>query len=495
MDRPNILLIFTDQQRADTIHAAGNPVIKTPNLDRLFREGTLFSSCYTPSPVCVPARCSLIHGQYPHNTGCADNGHPMPEDRPSFMKVLSETGYRTHGIGKMHFNPDSQALRGFQSREYQAELRRRVEDDDYLKYLHANGYDHVYDPFGQRGEMYYIPQPAQMPAKFHGTNWVGDRTVEFIRNVDRSRPFFLWSSFIHPHPPFSPPTPWNKLYRGALMPLPKRPENVEALQIYINRYQNRYKYRDNGIDNNLLRVMKAYYYACISFIDFQLGRILKALEDTGQLDKTLIVYTSDHGEFLGDYNCFGKRSMLDAAARIPMIAKYPERFAAGQICETPTSLVDVVPTFLTAAGADATVYGLDGTDLAEIAAEEGNGAYSDRVVYSQYQRDGQGVYMAANRRWKYFYSAPDRREFLFDRVQDPDEMRSRAGFSLCRRELEGMRSSLFEFYRSQGFTDPMEDGHWKLFPQPSMSADPDEGLLIQDAGWAAPYQVIPGYND
>ena len=491
MPRPNILFIFTDQQRGDTIHAGGNPVIKTPHLDRLVREGTLFTSAYTPSPVCVPARCSLIHGQYPHKTGCADNGHRMPEDRPTFMHALTEAGYRTHGVGKMHFNPDPQALRGFQTREHQAELRGRVEDDDYLTFLHANGYEHVYDPFGQRGEMYYIPQPAQMPARFHGTNWVGDRAVHFIHEADASRPFFLWASFIHPHPPFSPPTPWNKLYRGSLMPLPKRPEQSEALHTYINRVQNRYKYRDNGIDNNLLRVMKAYYYACISFVDFQVGRMLKALEDTGRLDDTLILYTSDHGEFLGDYNCFGKRSMLDVAARIPMIARYPERFAPGQICDTPTSLVDVMPTLLTTAGVDTTVYDLDGLDLADLAASPDR----DRTVYSQYQRDALGIYMATNRRWKYFYSTPDRREFLFDRIHDPDEMRSRAGLSLCQDDLEEMRTHLFEFYRSEDFVAPIEGEDWKRFPQPSLSTDPDARLLIQDPAWAKPYQAIPGYTD
>lgn len=492
MSQPNILLIFTDQQRSDTIHVGGNPVIRTPHLDRLAREGTLFSSAYTPSPVCVPARCSLIHGQYCHNTGCADNSNRMPTDRSSFMQALSDAGYRTHGIGKMHFTPDSQALRGFQSREYQAEMRGRVGGDDYLKFLHANGYEHVYDPFGPRGEMYYIPQPAQMPAKFHGTNWVGDRSVQFIHDAESSQPFFLFASFIHPHPPFSPPTPWNKLYRGPLMPLPKRPANCETLHTYMNRYQNRYKYRDNGLDNNLVRVMKAYYYGCISFIDFQVGRMLDALEKTDLLDNTLIIFTSDHGEFLGDYNCFGKRSMLDSAARIPMIARYPERFAEGQICDTPTSLIDVMPTLLETAEINLTAYELDGVDLADIAAGEQE---LDRMVYSQFKRDALGVYMVANRRWKYFYSAPDRREFLFDRINDPDEMRDRSGLSLCRHELDEMRNGLFEFYRSEGFTDPIEENRWKPFPQPSIPDNPDAGLLIQDPGWSRPYQKIEGYTD
>ncbi len=495
MAHPNILLIFTDQQRGDTIHAAGNPVIKTPHLDRLVREGVHFRSAYTPSPVCVSARCSLIHGQYPHNTGCFDNGFRMPQDRPTFMQLFTEAGYRTHGIGKMHFNPDPRGLRGFQAREYQEEMGGQIKQNDYLEFLHANGFEHVYDPMGQRGEMYYIPQPAQMPARFHATNWVGDRATDFIRDVGSSPPFLLFTSFIHPHPPFSPPTPWNKLYRGALMPLPKRPEDYETLHTYANRHQNRYKYRDNGIDNNLLRVMRAYYYACISFIDFQVGRILQALEDTDQLDNTLILYTSDHGEFLGDYNCFGKRSMLDASARIPMIVRFPERFTSGQVCEIPTSLVDVMPTFLNAAGIDAATCDLDGIDLAEIAAGENNGAYRDRLVYSEYQRDALGVYMAVNRQWKYFYSSPDRREFLFDRRTDPDETRNRAGLSLCHHNLQQMRTGLHEYYRREGFTDPLEDDRWKLYPQPALPVNPDAGLLIQDARWAAPYQAIPGYTD
>lgn len=493
MTKPNILLIFTDQQRHDTIHALGNPIIKTPHLDRLAREGVSFASAYTPSPVCVPARCSLVFGQYPHVTGCTDNGDPMPDDRPTMMQLLSAAGYRTHGIGKMHFTPDSQALRGFQSREYAEEIRARVADDDYLQFLQAQGYDHVYDPMGPRGEMYYIPQPAQMPARLHNTNWVGDRAVAFIQEADASQPFFLFASFIHPHPPFSPPTPWNKLYRGPLMPLPKVPDQPEAFHTYINKVQNRYKYRDNGIDNNLLRAMKAYYYGCISFIDYQIGRMLAALEERGLLDNTLILFTSDHGELLGDYHCFGKRSMLDAAARIPLLLRYPERLTPGTVCDTPSSLVDVVPTLLQAAGIPGEGLSLSGVDLVTLA-NDAEGRYAERMVYSQFQRREQGVYMALNRRFKYFYSAPDRREFFLDRRADPQEMRNRAGLVFCQQELEAMRRALFAYYRSQGYEEPLEGDAWRLFPQPSLPEDPDAGLLIQDPPWSKPYQRIPGYT-
>lgn len=496
MTRPNILFILTDQQRADAVHAAGNPTIKTPQLDRLAQEGVLFNSAYTPSPVCVPARCSLLYGQYPHKTGCADNSDPMPEDRPSMMQALADAGYRTHGVGKMHFTPDPQATRGFQTRERQeVGSPRSVEDDDYLQFLRDNGYAHVYDAYGPLAEMSYIPQPAQMPARLHGTQWVGDRAVSFIHEADPAQPFFLWASFFHPHWPFSPPTPWNRLYRAALMPLPKWPADSEALLVYSNRQQNRSVYRDNGVDVNLVRTIKAYYYACISFIDFQVGRLLGALEATGRLDDTLIVFASDHGEFLGDYGCFSKCAMLDAAARVPLIARYPRRFAAGQVCDTPVSLVDVVPTVLAAAGLSTADLDLDGLDLASIAADDRGGASRDRTIYSQYRRTALGLYMALNRHWKYVYSAPDRKELLFDRVHDPDEMRSRPGVGLCRQPLLEMRDALLAFYRDQGYTEAIEDRGWKLFPQPAWPDNPDAGLSTQEVAWSLPYQAIPGYTD
>ncbi len=493
MTRPNILFILTDQQRADAFGAAGNPVIRTPQIDRLAREGTRFSSAFTASPVCVPARGALISGRYPHRTGCTDNDDPMPTGTPTLMEMLADAGYRTHGIGKMHFTPDPQAMRGFHHRQRQeVGSPKRVEDDDYLLFLRANGYDHVLDPFGPLAEMAYIPQPSQMPARLHGTQWVADRAIEVIQQEDQ-RPFFLWASFFHPHWPLSPPTPWSKLYRAALMPLPKRPPDRDALLVYSNHQQNRAKYRDQGIDDNLVRTLKAYYYACISFIDFQIGRLLEALEQAGQLDNTLIVFASDHGEFLGDYDCFGKRSMLDAAARVPLIVRHPDRFPAGHVRDTPASLVDIMPTMLRAAGIAVDELDLDGQDLAELAADQDPAA--DRTIVSQFRRGALGLYMALDRRWKYVYSAPDRREWLFDRQQDPDETRSRAGLALCRGDLTRMRTRLEDRFRGDGYLEPLDGDHWREYPQPVMPSDPDAGLSVQRAAWSASLEVIPGYSD
>jgi len=488
--RPNVLFILTDQQRFDTLGAINNPVIRTPNLDRLSREGVAFTSAYTPSPVCVPGRCSLIYGQYPYHTGCYDNGFLFPEDgRQTFFGALTEAGYRTHGIGKCHFTREPFGLRGFQTREIQEEMVRDPNTDDYLTYLHEHGFAHVSDPHGVRGEMYYVPQPAQMPAERHPTQWVGDRSLAFIEEQSSDdQPWLLYSSFIHPHPPFAPPAPWHKLYRAPLMPLPKVPADSASLQTYINRHQNRYKYRDQGIDQNLVRCIKAYYYACISFIDYQVGRMLAALEKRGQLVNTLIVYTSDHGELLGDYNCFGKRSMHDSCARIPLLARLPGRFDGGQRCDHPVSLVDITPTVLTACDASIGTHALDGVDLADVAA----GTTNRRAVFSQFQNAGEAIYTVVTENWKYAYSAADDQEYLFDRLGDPQETQNRAGVTFCRDNLAELRDVLVSELRDAGETVGITDDGWKVFPHRDVPANPDAGLLIQDHPWAK--TTLPGYT-
>ncbi|MCZ7647167.1 MAG: sulfatase-like hydrolase/transferase [Planctomycetota bacterium] len=488
MSRPNILFLLTDQQRFDTLGALGNPSIRTPNLDRLAREGTAFTDAYTPSPVSVAARCSFTFGQYPFHTGCYDNGFTFPAGRVSFVQALAEAGYSTHGIGKCHFVPDG--LYGFQARETQEEIVRDPAKDDYLRFLHEQGFKHVCDPHGIRGEMYYVPQPAQMPARLHPTSWVGERAAAHVESrAGRKEPWYLYASFIHPHPPFAPPNPWHKLYRAPLMPLPKVPRDPEVFWTHVNRSQNRYKYRDQGIDQNLMRNMRAYYYACISFIDFQVGRILETLERTGQLENTLIVFSSDHGEMLGDYNCFGKRTMLDGACRVPLLARLPGRFAAGGRCARPASLVDIAPTCLGAAGVDFGAHALDGVDLSALA----SGGAAREYVYSQYQRAGRGLYMACGERWKYIYSAADGREYLIDRREDPQETRDRAGVAFREEPLERMRAAMLETLRAAGEDAALDGAGWKAYPKLEMPANPDGGLLIQDHPWAE--TQLPGYTE
>ncbi len=519
MGQPNILHIFTDMQRSDTIAALGNTSIKTPNLDRLCRDGVAFTSAYSPSPVCISARCSMIYGQYPHNTGCYENTAMPGDGRQTLMDVLVDSGYRTHGIGKCHFSPERYSLRGFHEREVQEEGGAVMTDlaaNPYLKYLHDLGYDHICEAYGVRGEMYYVPQPSQVPAAHHPSQWVGDRSIDYIgKSASRHEPWYLFSSFIHPHPPFTPPNPWHKLYRPTMMPLPLMPDNSESLLTFVNHVQNRYKYRDQGRDLNLIRAIKAYYYACISFVDYQVGRIITALEESGQMDNTLVVFTSDHGEFMGDYGCWGKRSMHDASARIPMIVRMPGVFEGGQEISAPVSLVDLAPTFSVLAGGSFESHAPDGLDLqgvvsggtgrkyvfSQLAVSSGLSAKTEggarcSNVFSPAETIAAGSsYMCLSEGWKYVYSAPDDREYLFDRVRDPLETRNRAGVEFCAEALSEHKNALLEHLAQGGETAGIENGTWRSFPQRLVDSDPDAGLLIQDSYTPWAEMSIAGYTE
>ena len=473
---PNILFVMTDQQRSDTIRALGNREIRTPVLDSLVQAGTAFANCFTPSPVCVAARSATITGAPPHLNGCTSNNE-SPLHLRSIMQVLRDAGYRTHGIGKMHFNPDLEAMWGFESREISEEgSRLRGRRNDFHDYLSDNGYGHVLEPQGLRSEMYYIPQPSQLPAEHHHTTWVADRAIDFIRGRDRARPFFLWTSFIKPHPPFESPVPWNKLYRAADMLPPHRPPGFEQLLSYWNHHQNRYKYRDKGHDEMLVRTIKAMYYACISFIDFNLGRILDALGP--DIDNTLILYTADHGEMLGDYGSFGKRTMLNPAARIPLIIREPGGMNRSRVIDKPVSLLDVFPTFAAAAGVDIAMPSPEGANLSELA----DGAVEREHVYSQVGEGNIGLYMVVSRDLKYIYSAADKQEWLFDLRIDPQETKNWAGNSRYDERLRVMREGLIGRFERDDYDMATQNGAWREY-EPPVFPDPngDDGLLFQDA--------------
>lgn len=491
----NILHIFCDQLRADVIGALGNSHIHTPNIDRLVGMGVSFTNAYTPSPVCVSARCSMIMGQYPMRTGCYANDN-MP-DTPTFMDQLTEKGYLTHGIGKCHFKPDTAAMRGFMNRERQEECQIIDEPrEPYYSLLKKKGYTHCYEAHGSRSEMYYIPQNSKLPSELHPTQWIGDRTVDFIQHhANEKNPWYLFSSFIHPHPPFAPPVPWNTMYRTADMPAPFRPYDYEHLQCFVNKIQNRYKYRDNGWDENLVLTMRAYYYACVSFVDLQVGRILDALEASGQLDTTTIVFTADHGELLGDFGCFGKRSMHDASARIPFIVYEKGTFEGGHRSKLPVSLVDLAPTFLnTHESKD-----YDGVNLRDLY----KGSIKRDYVYSFYSAYEDASYagvkvpnhrsrelmtnmMITDGDYKYIYSVPDKREFLFSKG---DESMNLAGISSHEDSKNRLQKSLMDYLRDYKEDYYIDENKWREFSYtPSLPINPRAGLVRQD-------HFIPWFNN
>jgi arylsulfatase A-like enzyme len=277
------------------------------------------------------------------------------------------------------------------------------------------------------------------------------------------------------------------LYRSYDMPLPHLPTDFENLQYFILQYQNRYKYRDGGFDRNLARLIKAYYYAAISFIDYQVGRMLESLQTSGQLENTMIVFTSDHGEYLGDYGCYGKRGMHDASCRIPMIVRYPREFEPRTVCDRPVSLIDLAPTFLNIAKAKADMP-LDGCDLRKVV----SGEEEREVVFSQYNRGHNANYMAVSQEWKYIYSAAGGQEFLFDRVHDPLETRNCLHTPGKAEPLQKMKSALIEHLTNCGHTECLDGQEWRWFDPIEIPANSTAWQLTQDPGWMD--FSIPGYS-
>ena len=398
--RPNILFLFTDQQRADTLCAPDGkhrPVM--PALDALAAQATVFDHCVTPAPVCVPARFSLYSGLYPAHAGCCNNNYGSAYTGSGFYSRFTDSGYQTCCVGKMHHTLDLYGPMGFETRYTQEEMADP--QDDYTKFITSGAYRNVFDYNGQRSEMYYIPQVSQLPAEAHPTQWIGDRSVEFLRTCDAERPFFLVSSFIHPHPPFAPPAPWNKMYR-TVSDDPYMPPDPAEFAAFMS---DRFTLDKIGISRQDLSLLRNFYFACISFIDYQISRIVSVLKERGLYDNTIIVFSSDHGEMLGDFGTMGKRSMLDGALRIPMMIRVPGRPAAhrADVC----SLVDLAPTLLSLAGIDRGTERYDGIDLFSDARHS--------EVYSQFSTGKTGAYTVATDHDKLIYHAFEDRWYYFDR--------------------------------------------------------------------------------
>jgi arylsulfatase len=410
--RPNILLLMTDQQRFDTIHSAGYDFMHTPNLDRLVEEGCLYRYGYSPNPICLAARHNLITGLTARHHQFPDNVHNIStrSDLPTLPRILSDNGYETRSIGKMHFIP-ARRHNGFDKMELMEELPNYREQDEYAMYLKEVGLGHIQNIHGVRNLLYMLPQRSIVPEEHHGTFWVGQQTADYIRTNNGRHPFFLWSSWIAPHPPFDVIDRFADMYRDVDLPEPHISNTPLAALTEENRMLG-----DLPTDDYVRR-MREVYYASISMIDESIGEVLTALEETNQLDNTVIIFVSDHGEFLGDYGLYQKWNPYDCCSRIPFIIRYPERLKPGSVNEEFVDLNDILPTVLDVAG-------LDYPGAIELPGE------SLFAQNPQKDRDWQYLeYAQGNRRWisirdqsyKFNYYYGGGFEQLFDMQNDPNE--------------------------------------------------------------------------
>ncbi|MDG2167170.1 MAG: sulfatase-like hydrolase/transferase [Opitutales bacterium] len=385
----NILLITSDQQRWDTLGRI-NSTISTPNLDRLADRGVLFERAYTVNPVCTPTRCSILTSEYPSRHGCFHVGTSLPEDYgPTVAHRFSDAGYNTSLIGKSHF----QACKDPASIESAPKVHDLDHFDDWFgPYF---GFDHSEMVIGHTSEphasgMHYgawlrkqgidLPQyfdihhydhfgPWALPLECHGSAWVADRSIAAIdRAKEEDKPFFLWSSFQDPHNPYVTPEPWASMYEGSAMQDPiETPELDQLPDFYQSLAAGDYYGDDPELQHKAwgdvkvrpelsatdIRSLRAVYFGMVSLMDHHIGRILDRLEADGTIDDTLIVFASDHGDYLGDHGLWGKGlPTYESAQRVPFIVAHPQVSDPGKKSQALQSLVDIGTTCLDAAGLD-----------------------------------------------------------------------------------------------------------------------------------------------
>lgn len=389
MNKPNIVLITSDQQHWDTI-GAFNSSIQTPNLDRLAKEGTTFSRAYCPNPTCTPSRSSIITGMYPSQHGAWTLGTKLLEDRHTVGEDFSEAGYQTALIGKAHFQP----LR--EQEEYTSlESYPLLQDLEFWKNFNDSfyGFDHVELARNHTNEAhvgqhyalwmeqkgclnwrdYFLPPTGTMdpaikynwplPEKYHYNTWIAERSNALLNEYkENNENFFLWASFFDPHPPYLVPEPWDTMYDPDQLEIPsivpgehdQNPPHFGMTQLeqpdfsYLNESGNGvHGYHSHLVPDEDRKRLVANYYGMISMMDKYIGSILDQLDELGLADNTIVVFTTDHGHFFGQHGLQYKGGFhYEDLIKLPFIVRYPEYIPAGVTSSSIQSLVDLAPTFL-----------------------------------------------------------------------------------------------------------------------------------------------------
>lgn len=471
-DKPNVVLLFTDEQRYDTIAALGAPHMITPTMDRLVREGCAFTNACTPNPVCVAARYNMLTGLYARETGIHGNNFAtLPAHMPRLPKLLADAGYHCEVVGKMHFQP-ARTHHGFHRMQLQEELTRDIGDDEYLQYLLRVGYGHIRNPHGIRDPLYHHPQRSQLPEEHHPCTWVGDRAADAVRrNVNR--PFFLWASWIHPHPPVAVPENMADLYRGRKQPVPTPRDPHAAPALVAARHDD-----DVCSDAELMR-FRELYYTCVTLVDKNIAKVLAALEDTGQLDNTLIILTSDHGDMLGDNGAFDKSLPHEASRRIPLVLRYPKWFTPGSRRADHADLMDVMPTILDACGVPMpTGWDYVGESL-RVPAEASR---RDRSVhYMEHNKGWHRRISLRGQRFKYNFYCAGGFEELFDLQADPAEINNLLRDKLtgaARAAYDELKAGLLAQEARYGLPGCVADGQFVIPEKPAGEGWPPGGVGI-----------------
>ncbi len=356
----NVLWICTDQQRYDTIASLGNSNLRTPAIDQLVSQGVAFTHAFCQSPVCTPSRASFLTGRYPRTTRCRQNGQTLPADEKLISKRFSEAGYVCGLAGKLHLASCSDGKvehrgdDGYSFWKWSHHPQPDWPENAYTQWLADQGVSWE-ELLTDEGDGYV---QEGVPARLHQTTWCADMAIEFMTK-NRKRPWFFSFNCFDPHHPFDPPPEYRRRIAVERMPLPKLGPRQTAPTSY-QELDRVWAHNDEGgfhaaamTDDDRRRVTAA-YYAMIELIDDQVARMLQTLDDTGQRERTLVVFMSDHGEMLGDHGLYYKGPhFYEAAIRVPLVLSWPERFERNWRVDGLVELVDLAPTLMEAAGLEA----------------------------------------------------------------------------------------------------------------------------------------------
>ena len=428
--RPNILLFCTDQQRSDTIAGLGNPHIRTPHFDRLAGSGVAFENAYCQAPICTPSRASMLTGCYPSSLHVNRNGNShFPEQLTGRLigRILRQAGYDCGMVGKFHLSSAYQHVEprlddGYRLFEWSHAPRADwpVDESGYLRWLRDK---HGVDFASQYGKRQLPGRSAEfnagMPADYHETTWCADTAVEWIRGR-LAKPWFITVNTYAPHPPYQPPAEFLERVDPRSIPAPLWSARDADNQAKLAKVDFQSKPRDPATYESAH--MKAAYYAHVEFVDDRLGRVLRVLEETGQRENTLIVFTSDHGEALGDHGLVHKGCRFyEGLAHVPLMISWPARFPQGIRTRGLVELVDIVPTILDALGLALPPY-LHGRSLLPVV----RGGRGRDFVRGEYHDaldlpDGTHANMLRNERYKLVCYHGHPTGELYDLEKDPRE--------------------------------------------------------------------------
>ncbi len=410
MERPNILWYCSDQQRFDTIRSLGNPHINTPNLDRLISNGVAFENAYTQCPICTPSRATFLTGRYPLTHQVQRNGNDyFPAHEKLVTKTLADAGYDCGMVGKLHLSRSKERVEKRPDDGYRVFQWSHhpypdwPEGHDYADWLkNEKGVDPD-ELFSQTQKNFYGPG---VPTEYHQTTWCSDITIRFITE-NHTGPWLMSVNPFDPHPIFDPPQEYLDRYNPEELPLPLfREQDVERQKAFTEiDQQTVVAFDPNSFDPKVkelksqrstgnmhsnppvrydARMVKACYYGMIELIDDQLGRIIEVLEKTGQLDNTIIIFMSDHGELLGDHGLIYKGCrFFESLVHVPLIISWPQRFKSGLKSKALVELVDLPSTLLEAVGLPADEQ-MQGKSLVPILTGEAEPDYHKPHVISEY---------------------------------------------------------------------------------------------------------------